>query len=137
MHIEEYIDRIPIEVMDEIIAFTEKVKLDENLYPKLSIVHILRENEILGIIAYSLEPAGGRTLPRFLHVLLDDSIRRKKKAMAFVLRSQRMLKDKGYTQMFCYTRKDKTQILELARKFGFREYSEDGKGKYLYKNIGD
>lgn len=137
--VKQYLGVIPEDVLTGIGQFANRLLVDEELTKKMDIVHCLVEDDnTIGVIVYRIETfISGVSLPRFIHIILDTHIQKTKKALAFALRSQRMLSELGHKQMFCHTKHKKTEIIELAKKFGFKEWTEDGQGKYLYKTIGD
>lgn len=98
-----------------------------------------RDNgRIVGVITYRLQAfADGKWLPRFEHVIFDKSIRRSKKIIVMLIKSQKLIKDMGYKQVFCLVNENKKEMITYAKKFGFVEWSQNEQGKLLYKNIGE
>jgi len=96
------------------------------------------DGRIVGVITYRLQDfATGERLPRFEHVIFDKSIRRSKKIIVMLLRSQKLIEELGYKQVFCLVNNNKQEMIAYAKKFGFKEWSQTEHGKLLYKNIGE
>jgi hypothetical protein len=83
-----------------------------------------------------LQPdAAGKVYPRFIHVILDDSIRRSKEALKFVLDSFKDIKAKGYDKTVAVIPKWKTNMIIFADKFRFQKYAEDENLTYWIKQL--
>ena len=123
----------------ELRELVDASNIDEDFDYRAHIYHVGREaGKIVGVIVYRLQDfSDGKVLPRFIHVIFDRSIQRTKKIILLLLKSQKMIKELGYNQMFCLVKEDKQDMITYAKKFGFQEWSETEHGKLLYKNIGE
>ena len=113
--------------------------IDEEFNYEADIYHVgIKDGKIVGVIVYVLEQFNnGEYVPRFIHVIFDESIKRSKNIVILLIKSQRMLASLGYKQMFCLIEDRKQQMITYAKKFGFEEWNTTEHGKYLYKNIGE
>ncbi len=97
------------------------------------------KDKLIGIVAYEvvkLEIDGETNeYPRFIHVIIHPDFRRKRILIPFLIQTERILNRDGYFQTMAYIKTEKAQMMELAMKFGYKQYAEDTEGKFFYKNI--
>lgn len=95
-----------------------------------------KENQLLGLVAYMKEKdSTGAEYPRFIHVVLDKSIRRSKEALDFILDSFEDLKTKGYEKVVAVIPHWKKHMQIFARKFNFIQYAKDEEFGYWVADI--
>ena len=93
-------------------------------------------NKILFVNAYRIEDAFGEIIPRFIHIILADEIKRSRKAIELMLKAEKVLKLLQYKKTFAYINFDRQDMAELAMKFGYKKSKSDNKATYYFKNIG-
>jgi len=97
------------------------------------------KDRLVGIISYMItELSDGitRIYPRFIHVILHPEFKRSKVAYAFLKETEKILLRDGHNQVMAYIKPEKAFMIELAEKFGYKQYAEDDEGKFLYKDLG-
>lgn len=124
---------------EELKKLIDTSNIDEDFDYNADFYHVGREaGKIVGVIVYKLQSfKDGTILPRFIHVIFDKSIQRTKKIILLLLKSQKIIKELGYNQMFCLVKEDKQEMIIYAKKFGFKEWTSSEHGKLFYKNIGE
>jgi len=95
------------------------------------------KDKIVGIIAYRVVlNGGGKRYPRFVHIIFHKDFKRSKIAYAFARETERLLLRDGFSQAMAYIRTEKAEMMDLAKKFGYKQYAEDDGGKFFYKDLG-
>jgi len=80
--------------------------------------------------------AKGLLIPRFIHILLGDDVKRSKVAVELMEQAEDYLKLLGYNTTFAYINKNNRLMSVLAQKFGYKKDTEDDKAFYYFKEIG-
>jgi GNAT superfamily N-acetyltransferase len=120
----------------ELEAFVKKMKLDEPFDYTAPFIFIAKHNgELVFVNVFRLEEVNGKVIPRFIHILLDEPIRRSKWAIKLMRQAEDMLKLLGYTEAFSYILKDNKIMSTLAIKFGYIPDKEDTKARYYFKQL--
>lgn len=97
-----------------------------------------KEAKLVGLVAYMLQAdQQGNKYPRFIHVILDKSIRRTKEAYQFVLDSFRDIRSRGYDKVIAVIPHWKKYMIVFAMKFKFKLYSSDKDYGYWILDIND
>ena len=95
------------------------------------------KGELVGIIAYNVVETkdNGGSYPRILHIIFSEKFQRNRISYTFLKESEKILLRDGYTQILAYILDKKVGMVELAEKFGYKEYYRDSKGKFFCKNL--
>ena len=119
--------------------FVEENEIGEDFnYEAEFIYPWYKEDKLIGIIAYMLQQdQQGNKYPRFIHIILDKSVRRSKEAYKFVLDSFKDIKSQGYDKVVAVMPKWKRYMIVLAIKLKFKQYSSDDKFGYWLLDIND
>lgn len=97
----------------------------------------IKDNEIVAIEVFKIEKFDdGSYLPRLIHIIFHQSVKRSKDEIAFLIRNEKNIKAKGFNRIWAYINYDKKHMIELAKGFGFQETEKDDKGVTLIKRIG-
>lgn len=125
------VDEIPAEYQHLI---TDKV-LGEQFYSGASHKYIYGNYKPIGVIAYTLDMVGGKTLPRFIHVSIDSQFRATDEVSNFLRLTELSLLSEGYTQSFAAIEHKKKYMHKTAVHYGFKEYHKDDENIYYFKNL--
>jgi len=77
---------------------------------------------------------GHETLPMFIHVILDESIKRTKEAYGFLMFQFNDMKI-SHTIIVAHVPDEKDEMIRFAMKMGFEPYSETNDSTYLYLDL--
>lgn len=138
LNVEEYWGSIPSKEHREVEDFVSQYDLGEKFEEHPDVLFVGRkEGEIKVVVAYRLSGCdSGKVLPRFIHVIVHPDIRRSKLIVWFLMQTEIALLREGYNQITAYIYHRRSNMQELARKFGFTKYHETKEGVFMYKNIG-
>lgn len=119
-------------------SFIEEVELKEYFnYEAEYIFADIEDGKILGLVAYMMDDYdGGRILPRYVHVILGKSLRRRRRLIDLLKYAEDKLIFEGFKECFAYIYKTKEQMIRYAEKFGFKKTLETADAYYLLKPIG-
>ena len=122
----------------EIDEFLKENPIDEELnYNAEFKYRLVKDGKLIGLIAYMLQKdEKGTIIPRFIHIILDKSVRRTRRAAAFVFSSIRAIQTKGDNQICAVIAHERTNMQQYARKFRFINYASDDKYTYWMLNLG-
>ncbi len=109
--------------------------LGEDFYHEATHKYIYGSDKPIGVIAYTLDIVGGKTLPRFIHVSIDPKYRATEEVNNFLNLTELALLSEGYTQTFAAIEHNKKYMHKTARYYGFKEYHKDDENIYYFKNI--
>jgi hypothetical protein len=84
---------------------------------------------------YRLEKVDDKIMPRFIHILIDKSIRHSKLIINLAKQAEDMLKLLGYNELFAYILKSNKLMSALAIKFGYISDREDTNAIYYFKKL--
>lgn len=107
--------------------------LKEKFYREATHKFFLCEKSPIGVIAYTLDIVGDKTMPRFIHVSFDNSFKGDK--AEFLKMCEDALKLEGHTQTFAVISLNKLYMQKVALRHGFTEWHRDDESIYYYKNI--
>ena len=120
----------------ELEAFVKKMKLDEPFDYTAPFIFIAKHNGNLAFVnVFRLEEVNGKVIPRFVHILIDEPIRRTRWIVKLAKQAEDMLKLLGYTEAFSYILKENQIMSTLAVKFGYIPDKEDTKARYYFKQL--
>ena len=120
----------------ELEAFVNKMRLDEPFDYQAPFIFIAKHNgELVFVNVFRLEEVNGKVIPRFVHILIDEPIRRTRWIVKLAKQAEDMLKLLGYTEAFSYILKDNKIMSTLAIKFGYLPDKEDNKARYYFKQL--
>ena len=120
----------------ELEAFVNRMKLPEPFDYTAPFIFIAKLNgELVFVNVFRLEEVDGQIIPRFVHILLDEPIRRSRWAIRLMRQAEEYLKLMGYIQSFAYILKDNELMATLAMKFGYIQDREDTKARYYFKHL--
>lgn len=125
------VDEIPSDYKHLI---TEQV-LGEVFHSGASHKYIYGSDKPIGVIAYTLDMVGGKTLPRFIHVSIDPQFRATDEVANFLRLTELSLLGEGYTQSFAAIEHGKKYMQKTAVHYGFTEYHKDEDNVYYFKNL--
>ena len=121
----------------ELEDFVKQVNLPEAFgYDAPFIFEAHSKGQFRFVNAFRLQEVDGVIMPRFIHILLDDSIKRSRVAIDLMKQAEAYLNLLGYTRAFAYILKDNRLMSILAQKFGYNKDKEDDKAFYYFKCIG-
>lgn len=121
---------------NELEAFVNRMKLNEPFDYTAPFIFIAKLNgELAFVNVFRLEKVNDKIIPRFVHILLDEPIRRSKLAVNLMEQVENYLKLLGYTEAFAYILKDNRIMAILATKFGYIPDGEDNQAKYYFKQL--
>lgn len=122
----------------EIDEFLKENPIDEEFnYNAEFKYRLVKDGKLIGLIAYMLQKdEKGNIIPRFIHIILDKSVRRTRRAAAFVFSTIRDIQTKGYNQICAVIAHERTNMQQYARKFRFINYASDDKYTYWMLNLG-
>lgn len=95
-----------------------------------------REGKVLAVEVFRMEELNGEPLPRFIHIILADEIKRSRMAVEFLIHNERDIAKYGYKKTWAYILKERCDMATLAIKFGFNKLREDLSSVTLIKEIG-
>ena len=120
----------------ELEAFVKKMKLDEPFDYTAPFIFIAKHNgNLVFVNVFRLEEVNGKVIPRFVHILIDEPIRRTRWIVKLAKQAEDMLKLLGYTEAFSYILKDNKIMSTLAIKFGYLPDKEDNQARYYFKQL--
>ena len=120
----------------ELEAFVNRMKLPEPFDYLAPFIFIAKLNgELAFVNVFRLEEVNGKVIPRFVHILIDEPIRRTRWIVKLAKQAEDMLKLLGYTEAFSYILKDNKIMSTLAIKFGYIPDKEDTKARYYFKQL--
>lgn len=120
----------------ELENFIKEVGLSEPFgYDAPFIFTAKHKDRLVFVNAFRLEKIGEAIIPRFIHILLDKTIRRSKVAVDLMIQAEHYLKLLGYTDTFAYINKENRLMSVLAQKFGYKKDKEDTKAFYYFKKL--
>lgn len=125
------VDEIPAEYQ----YLIQEQVLGEQFYSGASHKYIYGNDKPIGVIAYTLDMVGGKTLPRFIHVSIEPSYRATDEVANFLRLTELSLLAEGYTQSFAAIEHKKKYMHKTAVYYGFKEYHKDEDNVYYYKNL--
>lgn len=125
------VDEIPTEYQHLI---QDKV-LGEQFYSGASHKYIYGSDKPIGVIAYTLDMVGGKTLPRFIHVSIEPAFRATDEVANFLKLTELSLLSEGYSQSFAAIEHKKKYMQKTAVHYGFTEYHKDEDNVYYFKNL--
>lgn len=97
----------------------------------------LKDKKLLGIQVFRLEKFDTEEkLPRFIHIILSPELRRKREAVIFLITAEKELFKKGYYKSWSYILKEKKEMQNLSKEFGYKEFDKDENGIIMVKDIG-
>lgn len=109
--------------------------LGEVFHSGASHKYIYGQESPVGVIAYTLDIVGGKTLPRFIHVSIEPKYRATEEVNNFLNLTELALLSEGYTQTFAAIEHNKKYMHKTAKYYGFKEYHKDDENIYYFKNI--
>jgi len=121
---------------DELKTFVDRMEINEPFDYDAPFIFICKINSKLAFVnVFRLEKVDDKIIPRFIHILVDKSIRRSKLIVDLAKQAEDMLKLLGYDELFAYILKTNTLMSTLAIKFGYIEDREDTNAKYYFKKL--
>lgn len=122
---------------EELKNFVEENEIGERFNYDAEFMYRLNEKDkLVGVIAYMLQKDRlGNEYPRFIHVILDKSVRRSKVAFKFLQNTFDDLKSKGYSTVVAIIPSWKKHMMLLAIKAGFVRYTSDKEYGYFRRGI--
>lgn len=126
--------------LTELQHFVEKNEIGEpfNYDAEFPYYHYDKNGALTGIVVYCKDKdISGREYPRFIHIILDESIRRSKEAYSFVLDTFKDLRSKGWETVVAVIPHWKKYMILLAMKLRFTKYAEDKEYGYWFVRIDD
>lgn len=122
---------------EELDLFISDARLPEPFgYDAPLIFEARNKGKLVFINAFRLEPVNSIILPRFIHIILGDSIKRSRTAIDLMKQAENYLTLLGYDTSFAYINKQNRVMSVLAQKFGYKKDKEDEKAIYYFKRIG-
>ncbi len=94
--------------------------------------------KLVGMVVYGHYVSEEKSYPRFLHVLLDKSIRGKKASLKILKASENLMMAFGYTQSVLiqdHNLKRRELKRKLAVGIGYKHYARNENSEYFYKNL--
>ena len=120
----------------ELETFVNRMGLDEPFDYKAPFIFIAKINGDLAFVnVFRLEKVNDKVIPRFIHILLDEPVRRSKLAVNLMEQAEDYLKLLGYAEAFAYILKDNRLMSTLAMKFGYIPDGEDNQARYYFKHL--
>lgn len=120
----------------ELEAFVNRMELDERFDYDAPFIFVYRVNSELAFVnVFRLEKVDDKIIPRFIHILVDPSIRHSKLLIDLTKQAEDMLKLLGYNELFAYILKDNKLMSTLAIKFGYIYDREDTNARYYFKKL--
>ena len=121
---------------NELEAFVNRMRLNEPFDYTAPFIFIAKLNkELVFVNVFRLEEVNGKVIPRFIHILLDEPIRRSRWAIRLMRQAEDYLRLLGYTEAYSYILKDNEMMSTLAMKFGYIKDREDTKAIYYFKQL--
>jgi hypothetical protein len=121
---------------DELETFINKMGLTEPFDYNAPFIFVYRVNsELVFVNVFRLEKVEDKIMPRFIHILVDKSIRHSKLLISLTKQAEDMLKLLGYNELFAYILKDNKLMSTLAIKFGYISNREDTNAIYYFKKL--
>jgi hypothetical protein len=119
-------------VIPEIKEFLDNNPINEEFnYAAELKYRLVKDNKIIGIVAFMLvNDRDGKQIPQFIHVIIDKSIRRTRRAVAFVFSAFKDIQAKGYNKVYAVIPHEKKLMQRFATKFRFNNYGNDDKYSY-------
>ena len=109
--------------------------LGEDFYQEATHKYIYGSENPIGVIAYTLDTVGGKTMPRFIHVSIETPYRASENVSDFLLMCEDYLRKEGYYQTFAVIPLNKLYMQKTALRYGFKEWYKDDESIYFYKDI--
>lgn len=125
------VDEIPAEYQ----YLIQEQVLGEQFYSGASHKYIYGNDKPIGVIAYTLDMVGGKTLPRFIHVSIEPAFRATDEVANFLKLTELSLMSEGYSQSFAVIDHKKKYMQKTAVHYGFKEWHRDDDSIYYVKNF--
>lgn len=93
--------------------------------------------QLVFINVFRLEKVEDKIVPRFIHILIDESVRGSKLIVDLLKQAEGYLKLLEYKETFAYIDNANRKMSVLAKKFGYIPKTNDGKSTYFFKKIGE
>lgn len=120
----------------ELQEFVNSIDIGEDFdYDAPFIFYYKLGGKLVFVNVFRLDIVDDTILPRFIHILIDPSIRRSKLIVDLLNQAEQYLNLLGYTNAFAYILKSNTVMSKLAKKFGYKPGREDNQAIYYFKNI--
>lgn len=120
----------------ELQSFVDRMNINEQFYYEAPFIFVAKDKGSLVFVnAFCLEKVKDKVMPRFIHVLLDESIRHSKLTVNLLNQSEGFLKLAGYTETFAYILNENKVMSVLAKKFGYIPDGKDSKAQYYFKSL--
>jgi hypothetical protein len=121
---------------DELETFVNRMGLDELFDYDAPFIFIYKiDSELVFVNVYKLEKVDDKIMPRFIHILIDKSIRHSKLIIDLAKQAEDMLKLLGYNELFAYILNSNKLMSSLAIKFGYISDRKDSNATYYFKKL--
>ena len=122
---------------NDVIELIKNSKINEEFNYDAEYKFIQRDGDnLVGLVFYDLQETKGKEYPRFIHVIIHPKYKRNRLAYKMLKESEKVLVEEGHKQIVAQIDNDKTLMIQLATKFGYKRYANRNGYGFYYKTLG-